>query len=377
MKNLKFLLTLLIALATSLTAMAADEAAPDSLAPLSGNWLQQLAQTGFRINDPRIHYPRFANFCRKVYNWGDQTFNSYNTDYVVGTGKNWKITANASAWAQSYGYLFDPFNEEHRKEEGMVIIRSNLNYDMGVHLSFMAVSIGYDWNINQLTGHNHAPRSTFNFAFNCARFSAELQSQHTEGNTYIERFGRYNDGRRIRVPLNDVNTSLFSVRAYYYFNHRKYAQAAVYAFSKYQKRSAGTWMLGAAYARRRTEIDFTGLPDDMLAAAPQGLPLLSRFNFHDFELLGGYGYNAVMPHNWVFNFTLLPSVGYRRSLNAGKRNFSEMVSTGGYLRTGFVYNHRAFFANIVYNTNVCLVFDSQYSFMSANHHLALTVGARF
>lgn len=357
-----------------------DPAAPqpqsaDSLAPLSGNWVQQLWQTGFHINDPRIRYPRFANFCRKVYNWGNDTFNTFDSAYVTGTGKNWKLTLNSSTWAQGYGYLFDFFEDQGWADR--VILRSNLNYDMGVHLSFMAVSIGYTWNINKLTGHNDQPRSTFNFAFNCARFSAELQMQDLEGNTYIERFGRYNDGHKVHVPIDDVHTKQLSVRAYYYFNHRKYAQAAVYAFSKYQKRSAGTWMLGAGYGRQRTVIDFGSLPADMLEAAPENLPLRSVFNFHDFEILGGYGFNAVMPHNWVFNITLLPSVGYRRSLNAGKRKFSEMVSTNVYGRAGLVYNHRAFFTNLAFQSRIGFVFDSRYSFVNLHHNLELTFGVRF
>lgn len=353
----------------------AQDAPADSLPPLTGNWLEQLRQANFNINDPRIRYPRFANFCRKVYNWGDRTFNSYDTAYVVGTGRNWKVTAEASAWAQAYGYLFDMVNGKGWNDR--IIIRSNLNYDMGVHVSFMAVSIGYTWNINKLAGHNDAPRSTFNFAFNCARFSAEIQTQSTDGNTYIERFGRYEDGRRLRVPLNDVHTSQFTARAYYYFNNRRYSQASVYAFSKYQLRSQGSWMLGIGYDRQRTRINFAELPQEMLDALPEGVPIQSVFNFHDFKILGGYGYNFVMPHNWVLNLTALPAIGYRRSLLDGKRSFSQMLSATAYGRLGLTYNHRAFFANFSARTNIGLVFDANYSFLNLNHNLTLTLGARF
>lgn len=352
------------------------ESAPvDTLTPLTGNWVQQLWQTGFHINDSRINYPKFAKFCVKVYNWGDATFNRFDSDYVTGTGKNWKITLNAAAGIQGYGYLFDFMKDEGRANR--VIVRSNFNYDMGVYLSFMAVSIGYTFNMNKLLNYNDHPRSSFNFAFNCARFSAELQMQTTEGNTYIERFGQYNDGRRIHVQFNDISTKLLSVRAYYYFNHRKYANAAVYAFSKYQKKSAGTWMLGGGYSHQQMTLDFSELPNDMLRVIPKNLPLLSQFDFHDFEILGGYGYNAVMPHNWVFNITLLPAIGYRRMDNAGERNLSEMFSLNGYGRMGLVYNHRAFFANFTVQSRLGFVFDSEYSFVNTQNSFAVTVGARF
>ena len=35
--------------------------------------------------------------------------------------------------------------------------------------------------------------------------------------------------------------------------------------------------------------------------------------------MGGYAYNCVMPHNWLYNITVLPSFGYKRS-HLGKRD---------------------------------------------------------
>lgn len=351
------------------------EEVPDSLAPLSGNWLDQLIQCNFRINDPRIRYPKFPNFCRKIYNWGNKTFNTYDPAYVVGTGKNWKINLNATAWMQSYGYLFDMTNGE--KWENRVIMRSNFNYDFGVHLSFMAVSVGYTWNVNRLANIHHSPRSTFDFDFSCALFTAELRMQSTSGNTRIERFGKYNGGHKVNIPLDGVHTDLLSVSAYYYFNHRKFSQAAVYKFSKYQKRSAGSWMLGVSYTQQKIEMDFSELDPDVLAFKPESLPLQSNFNFHDFDLVGGYSFNAVMPHNWVFNITLLPGLGYKRSLLPGERKLSEMISANINARMGLTYNHRALFLNLQAKAMGGFVFNSGYSFFNSTEQASLIVGARF
>ena len=49
---------------------------------LTGNWVSQLIKTGFHINDPRINYPAFPRFALKVYNWGDRTFNHYESAFV-------------------------------------------------------------------------------------------------------------------------------------------------------------------------------------------------------------------------------------------------------------------------------------------------------
>lgn len=353
---------------------ALDPKAEADTAPLHGNWFQQLWQTGFHINDPRIHYPKFPNFCRKVYNWGNDTFNSYDTAYVVSTGKNWKAILDCTGSMQSYGYLFDLSDRERHET---VSIRSHINYDIGVRLNFMAVSIGYTWNMNELTGHNNAPRSTFNFSFTCARFSAEVLSQNTQGNTYIDRFGRYLDGRKVNIPLDNTRRRTRMINAFYFLNHRKYSQAAAYCYSKYQKKSAGSWIVGARYTQQRLQLDFTDLPADVLAAKPETLPLLNIYNFHDICLQGGYAYNAVMPHNWLFNITVLPGLGYKRSVIKSKRSMSEMIATNLDGRMSLVYNHKALFLNLTVRAAGSFLFNSGYSFFMSGEQASLVVGARF
>lgn len=346
--------------------------------PLEGNWVQQLWKTGFHINDPRIRYPKFPDFCRRIYNWGNDVFNTYDTSYVVSTGKNWKLILDATGSMQSYGYLFDVTTGKRGLDR--VLMRSNIGYDVGVRLNFMAVSIGYTWNMNELTGHNNAPRSTFNFSFTCARFSAELLSQQVQGNTFIERFGRYNDGKAVHIPLDNTRRRTFMINAFYFLNHRKYSQAAAYCYSKYQKKSAGSWLIGARYAQQRLQLDFTDLDADILAYKPASLPLLNRFNFHDITMQGGYAYNAVMPHNWLFNITFLPGIGYRRSLlksEIRKTPLQEMVSTGIDGRISLVYNHRALFLNLTVKANANFLFNADYSFFMSSEQASFVIGCRF
>lgn len=347
---------------------------PADTATLTGNWFQQLWKANFHINDPRIHYPRFMNFCRNVYNWADETFNRYDTAYVVGTGKNWKFILDSTNEMQRYGYLFDiqsPNNAE------LVSVRSNLAYDLGLRLSFMAVSVGYTWNINKLMSHNNSPRSTFNFQFTCSRFSAELMYQDIKGGTYIDRFARYNGGRRVHIPLDNTHNESLNINAYYFFNHRKYAQAAAYCYSKYQLRSAGSWLIGARYLRQQLTLDFSNLSAGVLAFKPSGLGLLNRYNFHDVCLQGGYAHNFVLPHNWVLNLTVLPGVGYRRSLIKNKPASSEMVAMNLDGRLSLVYNHRAIFANLQARLNGNFLFNNDYSFLMVSEFFSLKAGVRF
>ena len=52
------------------------------LKPSIGHWydLDSIATWG-----------KFPKLCIDAYRWGDRTFNTYNSNYVVGTGKKWNI----------------------------------------------------------------------------------------------------------------------------------------------------------------------------------------------------------------------------------------------------------------------------------------------
>ena len=159
-------------------------------------WVKQLFANGFRIHEPGINYPKFMRFCLKVYNWGDRTFNSYDPEYVVGTGKNWKLYLNSHNWAQSYA-LFFPENLNVR-------MLSNVYSDLGPSINFMAVGLSYTFNANELFGHPVAQRRNFDWNFTCALFTFRYTRQSTGGGVTIMNFGKYNDGHHISQDFNDI-----------------------------------------------------------------------------------------------------------------------------------------------------------------------------
>ena len=54
-------------------------------------WWRAMKHGKVDLTGKTIHYPKFLRFAWKVYKWGDKAFNSYDSAYVVGTGKNWKF----------------------------------------------------------------------------------------------------------------------------------------------------------------------------------------------------------------------------------------------------------------------------------------------
>lgn len=335
----------------------------------SRNWVQQLWHNGFHINDPDVRYPKFARFCVSVYNWGDRTFNSYDPEYVVGTGKNWKLYAKNSVWGCGYMMLYDnqkPFQ-----------LRTNVYSDLGAHLSFMAVSIGRDFNTGKIFGRKY-DRASWDFGFTCSRFAASVQSRNTNGGMRIIRFGDYKNGKRLNIPFEDISVDMFQADAYYFLNNKKYSQAAAYCFSKYQIKSAGSPIVGFSYSHHRYEMDFGSLPMPMQKVLEDKEPYY-LFNHDDYNLMLGYGYNFVFkPKVWLLNITVLPEIGYKHSkMRRDDDPAKSLLSTNLKGMFSIVYNHRALFVSAQLNATGYVNYSSRYTYFTATGTGWIFAGLRF
>lgn len=344
----------------------------DSLPQLEGNWVQQLCAAKFNVNDPRIRYPKFPNFIRKIYNWGDLVFNSYDPNYVIGTGKNWKASLKSYDWMQSYVYDFAMLKDNR------VALRTGVYSDLGLSVNFMGISLGYTWNVNKWFRGENDKRDSFDFSFTTALFSAELRTSSNSTHGRLSRDGvesaEFERWRKIHtIPVSQKSLNF---NAYYFFNHRQYSQAAAYSFSKYQLRSAGSWLLGIDYNRQSIDINFSVMPADLLAEIP-GLPLSAHYNYIDYNLICGYAYNFVLPKHWLINLTVLPSVGYKRMPYQQHQTTLETISLGSIGKTSFTYSHDTFFASVQLNVDGNFVLTSKYAFFNSTEALTAVVGVRF
>ena len=81
---------------------------------------------------------KFPRFCINTYKWADRTFNSYDTTYIQSPGYKFNIKSKTTNWKDRYNFTF-PNDYE-------LILSSDMSISTGVHLSFMALSVGYNWN---------------------------------------------------------------------------------------------------------------------------------------------------------------------------------------------------------------------------------------
>lgn len=331
-------------------------------------WLNRLKQHDLNLKDPSVIYPKFIKFLVDVYNWGDHFFNPYDPEYVEGTGKRWKARIVNDNWLDSYAMRFP--------EKMSIHMLSNPYSNLGGYLQYMAVSIGYTYDMGKLFGNSPLNHKKVELGFNCARFNIELYLQENEGGTDIRKFGKYKDGRLIKKRFPGVQLKTSGIDAIYFFNNKRYSHGAAYNFSKFQKRSQGSIIAGFSYTTMRLQFDFSQLP---LELKPYLTVPVDKYLFHydSYAAVIGYGFNCVMNPHLLYNITVLPAFGgsycYEDSLEGRKWMFSTNIMA----RTSLTYNLKNWFFSFIAKMNGHWYKSGTYSIFSSVENFSANIGFRF
>lgn len=305
---------------------------------------------------------KFPKFVVDTYRWGDKFFNGYDTAYVKGTGYKFNAKLTGDGWMDDYRFKL-PNNTT-------IFMNTDVSSSAGVHVSYLAVSAGYDVNMSRIfRGVNHS-RKRWRFGFNCMLFAAELYMINNTDNTTIHRFGPPGQKLPFTVPFDGVDNQSWGIDAYYFFNHKRYSQAASFNFSRVQKKSQGAFFVGFSYVNRHLSFNFSGLPTNLIVFLP---PTWDNRTYivqtKNYAVRGGYGYNLMMSPNWVLGISESPVIGVQKGKVTGeKRDLS--LSLSNHLKLSVVWNsssYRFFFGatgimdSIVVNRDKTFFANSMFS----------------
>lgn len=334
----------------------------------SRNWLYLLKRGRLNLADKSVEYPPFLRFCVDVYNWADKTFNSYDTTYVTGTGHRWKARLLSDNWAESYYLNID--------RSIPIYMMSHVYSNIGAYIQYMAVSLGYSHAVNNIVGHNYDSHRKLEFNFSCARFNIEGHYWENAGDIYIHRFGNFNNGRLFSRPFSGAKQKVLGLTGYYFFNNRKFALGAAYNFSKFQKRSAGSPIIGLSYSNTDITMDLTKLPPELLPYLTRP-PVVYRFHYNSYCLMGGYSFNWVITPRLLFNISVFPGVGYTHSYEDAVEKGNRLVAMTLKGQSSVTYNIEDFFICAVAKFDGNWYRSGHYSFISAVENFQLSLGYRF
>ena len=314
---------------------------------------------------------KFPKFCVDTYRWGDKFFNGYDSLYVSGTGYKFNVKAVTEMWADTYTFNFDNGTQ--------LSMLPNPSISVGAHLTYLAVSIGYDINLNKYFNGQESNRRRWNFQFNCMLFSANLNFISDNGGTRIRRFAM--PGQKTMYPhldFNGVNTTEWGIDLYYFFNHKRYSQAAAFNFSRVQINSGGSFYAGFSYKNQDYHFDFNELPDYMKS----NIPLQeSNYNYtmktRSYFLQGGYGYNWVFKPKWVLGISESPMVGLAKGyINEDKTEQTRFLLYN-LARLSIVYNNKNWFVGMVGSMDTSILNTKNQILLTNVLSLVISGGYRF
>ena len=155
----------------------------------------------------------------------------------------------------------------------------------------------------------------YGFNFRLRRFntsSATLSA--TDYKDGIRDGDGYHDEQELAAPV--WIRSLY-VNGYYVFNGRRYSQAAAYNQSVIQRRSAGSFLLGATWYQ--SSFDYSDISNFLFMMVGHGV---HRIKVHQANIGFGYGYNFVPFRGLVINAMAMPTVSVYNRVKVYKYDFN-------------------------------------------------------
>ena len=320
--------------------------------------------------DSIAQWGKFPRFCVNTYRWGDHFFNPYDTAYVAGSGKRMNLKLKTDSWFDQYNFRF---GNGYRME-----MLSNPSTTMGFYLTYMAVSLGYDMNVSKYFNGGERARKRFNLQFNCSLFAFEYYTVLNDVGTRIRRMGHPGQMHRTDIDFRGINTSLWGIELYYFFNHKRYSQAAAFYYSKIQRRSQGSFFAGLSFWGQKYNFDFWDLLNNGEAELPSSWGFYYQVKNKNYAIKLGYAYNWVFHRGWCLGVSVSPMFGLRKGyINTPGRD-SSSFALSGLARISLIYNYKTkWFYGIVGRADTGLIYDKEHTLMTGNFSIEASAGFRF
>lgn len=216
----------------------------------------------------------------------------------------------------------------------------NLSNHVGVRGGYGPLSIGFSVAVSGKRKGNR------NFSFNWITNSLNLQVYHARILDTATSVASYPDREDMALPDVASKANIWRVSAYYAFNHRKFSYPAVYSGKMVQRKSAGSFMVGAKFHYSNLLLDDGKNPVSALMLNLRG------YTTNQFSLGAGYSFNWVLFHrdaagrkdigdlrNLTFNITAIPLVTVVNNLRMthySENHGNVRINMRGYVQPNFL-----------------------------------------
>ena len=306
---------------------------------------------------------KFPRFCVNTVRWFQRTFNSFDTAYVVGHGKDFAIRPSVSMWYDTHYMKYD--------DGSRISMLSDPFVQIGIRGSFKFLSYTYNFRPTSRDKQGYSKQWSIGFTLNM--LEANYHYHSNEVGTTIEKY-QYNGEKVLGNEfLKGFKSTVHTAEVNYIFNHHKFSRAAATSMGRIQKRSAGSPFVGFRFALNEITMDYNALLDpEPKTPDPALIHTLEYYNYH---ATVGYAYNFVLGRGWMLGLSNGFSLGLSRG-NSGN-GFGSRFGFSDKLSFVLGWNRPKWFVNLNAE-GVMSYYREQKSFLIQSYVIGmLAVGFRF
>lgn len=281
-------------------------------------------------------------------------FNSIDTFYIEPQHYNYTVMLQNT-------YTYEEYTLSTKKGQS-ITFAPDPSYKLGPYIGWRWIFLGYTFDLKHLSlKSEHTTKKEFDLSLYSSLLGIDLFWRQTGNDYHVQRMKLRDDidtSPMKGVDFDGLKSSIKGFNLYYIFNHRKFSYPAAYSQSTVQRRSAGSILTGIGYTKHSLEIDWQKLEQITLdKLGPEGgeevrvdsSKVMSKVEYSDISINGGYSYNWVFAHNWLFNISLSLALAYNQSSsdNSGIKNFQfKNFNLDGIGRFGVVWNNTKWYAGM-------------------------------
>ncbi len=193
---------------------------------------------------------------------------------------------------------------------------------IGFWVGYRGTGFSYSKSLTKNAGRYYSISSTgakYGFNFRLRRFNTQ-DARFTSTDHNIDTGVETQTDSAFSMPAPVWIRSVY-INGYYVFNGRRYSQAAAYNQSVIQRRSAGSFLLGATWYQ--SSFDYSDIYNFAFMIFGHGI---YRAKVHQANLGVGYGYNWVPLRGLVVNVLAMPTVSLYNRVKTYKYDFNYDLS---------------------------------------------------
>lgn len=246
----------------------------------------------------------------------EENFDNTDDNWIEPNLYNYQFTLQNTNFFQQYHIRARSEGDEQR-----ITFKPDGALRVGPYFGWRWLVFGYTFDVSRPG--RAGKQSEMNLSLYSSRVGIDFVYVRNHGNFTIDAVSGFDPVKSHDVKgleFDGLSASTLTLNAYYVFNHKHFSYPAAFSQSTVQRRSSGSWMLGLRYENQESHFDHTKLPLALRGDDDSRIiePLRSTgYNYRNYNISVGYGYNWVFARNMLFAVSVMPSAGYR--LSKGER----------------------------------------------------------